>query len=469
MENFRAIVIGIDYYLHCPPLKSSETNAQAIYRYFFEDAHIPSHQLQLLTDTSPSPGKNSTYPNQENIRQWINNGSIPVKMGWFFFQGYGINYQGQDYLMPIDGQLQAIAETGIHLRSLLERLQRSIQQLIIVLDLYPIVGDSRLGEQILDFAQKRGIKLILYREPYQNSSQGVKFTTALLEALRYYGHHLTLSALEAYLQERLLGVKSSHKLVVITPTPQTSRQPLIPSPPVPVKQRSRPVVNKPLVTLPTLTLPPLPQPKVAAVSSHHHPITPSSHHPITPSPHHPTPSPHSITPSSPKRKGFFLGGGIVLLMGLFGSFFLLFNNSNFWNGKEESQKNREILNKAKITLSIHQASRFSQSIALARQIYPDTPFYNEAQTSIIRWSEAILEIAQGRAMKGDFEGAIIAAQLVPQEQKTLYLLAQKYLQNWQKLSQQKQYNQVLIDAALGLIRPQQGFFLQSSNYHPSSY
>lgn len=53
MDNFRAIAIGIEEYLHYQPLTGAENNAQALYRYFFEEANIPCHQLLLLTDTSP--------------------------------------------------------------------------------------------------------------------------------------------------------------------------------------------------------------------------------------------------------------------------------------------------------------------------------------------------------------------------------------------------------------------------------
>jgi hypothetical protein len=482
MENFRAIIIGIDSYRHCPPLKSSENNAQALYRYLFEEAQIPSHQLLLLTDTSPSPGKYSTYPNQENIRQWVNDGSTSVKMGWFFFQGYGVNYQGQDYLIPIDGQPKAIAQTGIHLRSLLERLQRTIQQPIIILDLKPIGPDKGLGEQVITFAQKRGITLILSTQSPENSSVGVKFTDALLEALRYYRHDLTLQSLEAYLRERLLILKSSPdksvgKLVVINPTPQNRRQTLIPAPTMRVKQTSgQSVIKKASATHPSLTLPTLP--KVPAVSSlptegtpsghlitlsPPHPITPSPRHSITPSPPHPiTPSPrHSVTPSpqslSTKTnwKWFFLGVGTLVFIGLLGAVYIRFKGTSMGQINESHENKRLILNKAKIPLSFHQASRLNEGISIARKIPPNTPFYEEAQTYINRWTETILDIAQGRAIKGDFQGAITAAQLVPYQQKELYSLAQESIKYWQKLSQQKQYNEVLIDAAQGLIKPNQ--------------
>nr|MDJ0846168.1 peptidase C14, caspase catalytic [Crocosphaera sp.] len=59
------------------------------------------------------------------------------------------------------------------------------------------------------------------------------------------------------------------------------------------------------------------------------------------------------------------------------------------------------------------------------------------------------------AILGDFQGAIAAAKLVPPDNQTLYNLAQKSSQEWQNLSQQQQDNQLLIEAAISLIQPNQ--------------
>ncbi|WP_198648710.1 caspase family protein, partial [Cyanothece sp. BG0011] len=154
--------IGIEDYLHYQPLTGAENSAQALYRYFFEEAKIPSHQLLLLTDTSPSPGKRSTYPNRDNILQWINDSLIKVEYCWFFFQGYGINYQGDDYLLPIDSNLNSIPQTAIKVRSLFEKLQYNSQNLLIILDLQNPLKDGKLGQITLDLAQKKNISLIFF-------------------------------------------------------------------------------------------------------------------------------------------------------------------------------------------------------------------------------------------------------------------------------------------------------------------
>ncbi|CCQ62758.1 hypothetical protein CWATWH0401_3940, partial [Crocosphaera watsonii WH 0401] len=70
------------------------------------------------------------------------------------------------------------------------------------------------------------------------------------------------------------------------------------------------------------------------------------------------------------------------------------------------QENQQILDYGKIRLNIQQASRFNEAISYARQIQPHTPLYKEAQNNINQWSQIILDIAQGRAILGDFQGAI---------------------------------------------------------------
>lgn len=69
---------------------------------------------------------------------------------------------------------------------------------------------------------------------------------------------------------------------------------------------------------------------------------------------------------------------------------------------------------SEVYLNDSQASLFNQAIAQAREIEEDSPFYLQAQNNINRWSEVILDIAKGRAIEGDFAGAIAAAKLIPQ-------------------------------------------------------
>ena len=91
---------------------------------------------------------------------------------------------------------------------------------------------------------------------------------------------------------------------------------------------------------------------------------------------------------------------------------------------QTSSQARDLLERAKIYLELDstqavsipnsgrnhlqdsQASNFNRAIRQARTIEPYSPFYEDAKLDIIRWSEVILDIAQGRASRGDFTAAI---------------------------------------------------------------
>ncbi|MEA5508862.1 caspase family protein [Crocosphaera sp. UHCC 0190] len=476
MENFRAITMGIEEYFHWQPLKGPENNAQALYCYFFQEAKLPSRQLLLLTDTSPSPGKRSTYPNRENILEWLNDSPLKVKHCWFFFQGYGVNYQGEDYLLPIDSNPQTIPQTGIKMRSLFEKLNASSEQLLVILDLQNPFKDGKLGQITLELAQQKGISLIFScRSPvYQTISaeKGI-FMTALIEALRYYGHHLTLTKLDAYLQERLNPIHRANfptiaLPIIISPSLTASRQPLLPQPQpqektdyqaltVTLQQNlHQTTVNQPITTL---NLPILPKSPIQTQFKFSLPRQQSKGNTTQGD------NQQIVTPTVKKQailtkiKGLpqWLGWGGVMLV-LIGLFWLIpgkIRQQLDLANQEKIEKNQLVLDYAKIPLSLYQASRLNESIQFARQIQPHTPLYGDARRNIARWSQLILDIAQGRATQGDFGGAIAAAQLVPNEHQTLYLSAQQSIKRWQTLSQQQADNQVLIEAALALVKPNQ--------------
>ncbi|MBK4732701.1 caspase family protein [Oxynema sp. CENA135] len=82
---------------------------------------------------------------------------------------------------------------------------------------------------------------------------------------------------------------------------------------------------------------------------------------------------------------------------------------------QTAEKNREILQEAQSLVRRGQASSYNRAIALARQITPGQPQYEQARTLIERWSDTILQIAQYRASRRRFSTATQAAQLVPQD------------------------------------------------------
>ncbi|MFP4124277.1 MAG: caspase domain-containing protein [Coleofasciculus sp.] len=122
---------------------------------------------------------------------------------------------------------------------------------------------------------------------------------------------------------------------------------------------------------------------------------------------------------------------------------------------ESMEANQRILAQAKGTIQPNQASLFSQAIAQAQKIQPGEPLYQQAQQDIQRWSQVILDLAEGRAKQGNFASAIAAAKLVPSTNPSLYNRAQSAIKTWQTQAQQQQQSQAIIQAAKQQLRRNQ--------------
>lgn len=112
----------------------------------------------------------------------------------------------------------------------------------------------------------------------------------------------------------------------------------------------------------------------------------------------------------------------------------------------------------KIYLYSHQASGFNQAIDQARKIDTDSPFYEEAQADIVRWSRVIFDIAQGRASQNDFIGAIAAAKLIPQDEPSISIIAleaAEAISYWKIRAQKQQLDRNLLEEAKQVIEPTQ--------------
>ncbi|MGD1949937.1 MAG: caspase domain-containing protein [Leptolyngbyaceae cyanobacterium] len=91
-----------------------------------------------------------------------------------------------------------------------------------------------------------------------------------------------------------------------------------------------------------------------------------------------------------------------------------------------------LLAEARRSLRPSQASRFASAIATARQIPPGDPNYSQAQADIQRWSQVILDLAEGRAAEAELEAAISAARLIPNEPADIYQTAQERISLWER-------------------------------------
>lgn len=101
---------------------------------------------------------------------------------------------------------------------------------------------------------------------------------------------------------------------------------------------------------------------------------------------------------------------------------------------------RAFLSRSRPPSAENQASDFVEAIKSARRIRKDQPLYDEAQADIERWSRVILDMAQGRAERGNngstptaagnYNSAIATALLVPTDQAEVYNQAQQAIALW---------------------------------------
>ena len=220
MANYWVITIGINQYRHIQPLMHAQSDALFIHKFFTEEADIAANHCALLSDLANSVGSQVVYPDKPAIAQWIQTITAQVSPGdvlWFFFSGYGTQLEGADYLMPIDGDPDRVAETGIALSDLIDALaQLPTDKAVLVLDINRSQGalsGQKIGTQVIELAEKRHVAALLSCQPeqYSHETLGVRhglFTAALLEALQQ--GHSALGQISDYLAKRLPELCEHH-------------------------------------------------------------------------------------------------------------------------------------------------------------------------------------------------------------------------------------------------------------------
>jgi uncharacterized caspase-like protein len=208
-----AIAIGINQYHFFQPLSCAQADAEALKGFLVTEGGFSPQQCILLTDTSPPFGDRPTIPTKDTILLLLKDLAAacwqPQDRLWFFFSGYGVNYNGKDYLMPVEGNSDQVEETGIEVRSLMKSLQVANLNALILLDInraLAIQAYTLVGQETIELAQELNIPIILSCQPEQFSHESNElghgfFTAALLEALRS-GNGNTLADLERYLSIR---------------------------------------------------------------------------------------------------------------------------------------------------------------------------------------------------------------------------------------------------------------------------
>ena len=486
MANW-AIAIGINQYQFFQPLSYAQADAQALLNFLIESSGFMPKQCLLLTDTSPPVGNQSTYPNGENMLRLLDGLVGDLQSGdhlWCFFSGYGVNYKGQDYLMPVEGNPNRVIETGIPVRSLYETLQSAAETVLVLLDINRASGaqtDTAIGQETVELAEELQIPTILSCSPEQFSRESAAlghgfFTAVLLEALRS-GQCLNLADLERYLSHRLPQLCDHHS--------RPLQQPTVIQPPQKNYQLS-PQLAMAGSTWNSRKV----KPSTAASGSQNSQsasqaqslpakitLAPSQFQPTVGNPqstvNSTTSKMETAPPFSRRQPLLWWGAGSVVVLALTLGV-ILRHWTAFGGGQpamqslhtttapvapaivvsQPQQRTNMLLAQAKMSIRQNQASEFNHAIKTARKIQVGQPLYQQAQQDIDRWSRVIFDMADGRAQRGDYEGAIAAAALLTKDQ-AIYPEAQAVIPRWRLAAKQQRSNQTLVQAAAGLIRPNQ--------------
>ena len=237
MANNWAIVIGINQYHFLQPLKYAKRDAEAINTFLAQSARFD--RIFLFTDDSPPINGKPTEPFRANLLRVLRQifATPFMKDGdnlWFFFSGHGIPHNGQDYLMPLDGDPEDIENTGISTNTITNYLRNcGADNAVMILDACRSGGKKAgegIGRQTEVEARQTGVISLFSCSPDQYSyeleaiGQGA-FTYALLEGLGIRGRCATVERLNQYLEHRVPELVSQH-LGQVRQIPYTIAEPL---------------------------------------------------------------------------------------------------------------------------------------------------------------------------------------------------------------------------------------------------
>ncbi|MEB3291479.1 MAG: caspase family protein [Leptolyngbya sp.] len=570
MASHWPVIVGINQYQQLQPLMYAQFDAIELRDFLVQEAGLAPEACALLTDVSPMVYQGAAFPSREVLLQRLSQTVAKAEATdtiLFFFSGYGVSWEGQDYLLPIDADPSRIMQTGILISDLFKTLTEGApSQVLVMLDMnrpQSAIAPSRLGQQTLELAKDLDIPLLLSCQPQEFSQETLAvrhglFTEAMVEGLRFHGC-LTLTQIADYLANRVPELCRHHwrpeqHPVAVIPAAQRFLM-LVPpaaagniaggpslAPPMPSEGAS-PMdgpMDGPMLPqgagdiAPALTTladedraatspdssgaparddtPPQPgvedsSPDRATASLgwpqwaflaagvllfgvllRHQTVfwgnrPPSPEPPATPQttptgegsqpPPGEPPTPEVDPPANPLFPSTDIDGPTALGLARKALAERQFGEAITWlNQIPEGERPEDfdallaqaevgqttsvvtgevILDDARRLVEPVSASLFNDAIERARQVPVDDPLYDQAQADIARWSQVMLDLAEGRAASGNFDGAIAAAALVPGDQSETYAQAQAAIQRWQ----QRKTNRQLLQQAQAMLQPDQ--------------
>jgi uncharacterized caspase-like protein len=453
MANQACISIGINQYQFLPSLSYGMADAVAIEDFFVDAAGWQPQQCLLLTDTSGESDRKSTYPTRENINRWLKQWSWDkLQHGdllWFFFSGCGVSFGEDDYLIPIDGKTEDLANTCISIRQLYRQFHDIGVNAIVFLDAnhaqHLSLGGG-IGQATTKFAREYQVPTFLSCQSHEFSHEDAGlghglFTTALLETLNYHPD-LNLETIETYLASRLPELSEHHWKPAQTPLA------IIP----PGVSIYRPVFSATTQSSISAMVPEViytpPPPPVFGQNDTYAAYTPPVATLVTPAP---TATGAIVTRNrtSSRRKSFphwakisFLLASLVAAGGGIYAFKSQLSTSDNRPSQDSSTNPiattaviatpqvADLLQQAKLFVKPGDATSRYQAILAARKIPVTTPeAAKEIQQSIEGWSQEIYQIAQGYASQQHWRLAIDTAKMVPIDTSN-YVAVQAAMAQW---------------------------------------
>ena len=215
-----AIVIGINgYYNGISPLNYAKTDAEKVRDYFQHHLSVKPAYLRFFCDDSPR----ETQPTYTTLLSFLDETFQtpflnPGDTLWFYFSGHGMSFEGQDYLLPIDGNPRLITNSAIRITHITERLRRSgADNIVLFIDACRSHGQKSAGLGIGEEKQQ-GVITFYSCSPSQVSyeieeiKQGA-FTHVLLNGLQIQGESncATVERLSKYLRDQVPKLTLNYK------------------------------------------------------------------------------------------------------------------------------------------------------------------------------------------------------------------------------------------------------------------
>ena len=457
MATQTCISIGINQYQSLPALGYGLADAVAMEQFFVDAAGWSPTQCLLMTDTSPNHADQSTYPDRSNIQRWLQQWSWDTlhhgDLVWFFFSGCGMSFEGEDYLIPIDGDVADLPNTCISIRQLYQQFNDIGVNVLVFLDANRSIHSPRssgIGAVTTKLAQDYQIPTFLSCQSHESSHEDAGlghglFTTALLEALNYHPD-LNLGTIDTYLTSRLAELSEHHwkplqTPVSIVPTTASVHRPVFSA------------TTQASISTPIPAAAYTPPPPLSMGEEIYAPYTPPIPIPIV-SPNL-MGSSEIVLRSQPKNHrrniphwasvGFLL----TLMVAAGGAVWMLVSQSPTLD-KQPTLKpvgntlasstvaaNIQItaLATAKNKITPGDATSYLLAIQAAQKFLSDNPSAKiSVDQSIDKWSIKIATIADGYASKQDWKRAIRTAIMVP-ETAANYQAVQLSVANWKQQQQ----------------------------------